>query len=246
MFVEPDRALRAAGTRQERRGQLCNLFQRLAVVGDAGGLLQWLSGENQMRRGGQEPLAQRHRTIDIDNDGNAAPAGFDAELGAERRTAALGQDGVTIFEQFVSVGQLDFPQFRIAERHDGALAGRVDHDVGDRRHQARHVHDVLGVDALMRHLVENVAARSLLGIAHRPADRGPAAEPHDPDRAIERVAAADLLEMGGVLLGAACGQARHAERQVAHRHADAQDARGNFGRSSVKVHRLAHHVRPAP
>ena len=71
------------------------------------------------------------------------------------RAAAFGQDGVAIVQQRLDVGQLNLPQFRIAERDDGALAARVDHDAGDRRHQARHVHDVLGLDAFMRQLVEN-------------------------------------------------------------------------------------------
>ena len=52
-------------------------------------------------------------------------------------------------------------------------------------------------------LSKMIAARCFAGIAHRPADRGAAAEPHDADRGIERVAAADFVEMGGVLLGAA-------------------------------------------
>ena len=106
-------------------------------------------------------------------------------------------------QQLVGIGQADFPQFRIAERDDGALAAGIDHDAGDRRHQPRHVHDVLGVDAFMRELVEDVAARGFAGIAHRAADRGAAAEAHDADRGVERVAAADFLEMAGVLLGAA-------------------------------------------
>src|SRR5882757_7522618 len=47
--VEPDRTLRAPRSRQKRRGQFRNLFERLAVVGYAGGLLQGLAGEYQMR-----------------------------------------------------------------------------------------------------------------------------------------------------------------------------------------------------
>src|SRR6266702_1532822 len=49
LLVEPDRTLRAPRSRQKRRGQLRNLFERLAVVGYAGGLLQGLAGEHQMR-----------------------------------------------------------------------------------------------------------------------------------------------------------------------------------------------------
>ena len=104
----------------------------------------------------EQALAQRHRAIDVDDDGDAAPARLGAEIGAEFRAAALGQDGVAVVEQRVGVGQLDLPQFRIAEGDDGALAARVDHDVRDRRHQARHVHEVFGLDAFMRELVENV------------------------------------------------------------------------------------------
>ena len=154
-----------------------------------------LAGEHQMRRRGQQALAQRHRAVDVDDHGNAAPARLGAEIGAELRAAALGQDGVAILQQLVGVGQADLPQFRIAERDDGALAAGVDHDGRDRRHQAGHVHDVLGVDALMRELVEDVPARGFAGVAHRSADRGAAAEAHDADRGIERVAAADFIEM---------------------------------------------------
>src|ERR1700687_2230595 len=109
LFVEPDGALRAPGSRQKRWGQLRNLFQRLGVVGDAGGLLQWLAREHQMRRGGEQSLPQRHRTIDIDDDGNSSPARLDAEIGAELRAAALGQDGVAVLQQLVGIGQVDLP-----------------------------------------------------------------------------------------------------------------------------------------
>ena len=118
-----------------------------------------------------------------------------AQIGAEFGAAALGEDGGAIVQQRVEVGQLDIPQFRIAEGHDGALAGRIDHDRRDRRHQARHVDEMLGLDALMRHLLEDEAAGCFLGVAHRAADRGAAAEPDDADRGIERVAAADFVEM---------------------------------------------------
>ena len=100
----------------------------------------------------------------------------------------------------------------------------------------------LVVDALMRELFEDEAARCFAGVAHRPADRGAAAEPHDSDRGIERVAAADLVEMGGVLLGAARRNAADAKRQVAHRHADAEDTRRDFRRGSVKIHRGIRHA----
>src|SRR5882672_3073518 len=49
VLVEPDGALRAPRSRQKRRGQLGDLFERLAVVGYSGGLLQGLAGEYQMR-----------------------------------------------------------------------------------------------------------------------------------------------------------------------------------------------------
>jgi hypothetical protein len=39
LLVEPDRALRPARPRQERRRQFGDLLQGLAIVGDAGGLL---------------------------------------------------------------------------------------------------------------------------------------------------------------------------------------------------------------
>jgi len=54
----------------------------------------------------------------------------------------------------------------------------------------------------------------------------------------ERVAAADFVEMAGVLLGAARRQALHAKRQIAHRHANAQNARRDFRRGGiVEIHR---------
>ena len=88
-----------------------------------------------MRRGVQQAFAQRHRAIDVDDHGNAAPDRLGAEVGAEFRAAALGQDGVAVLQQRVEVGQFHLPQFRIAEGHDGALAGGIDHDRRDRRHQ---------------------------------------------------------------------------------------------------------------
>src|SRR4051812_31661731 len=92
------------------------------------------------------------------------------------------------------------------------------------------------LDALVRHLIEDEATRCFLGIAHRPADRGAATEPNDADRAIERIAATDLVECGGVLLGAAPGNTWRMKGEVAHRHADAQDARRGFRRLVVKIH----------
>jgi len=156
---------------------------------------------------------------------------------------ALGQDRVAIVQQRIGIGQPHVPQLRIAEGDDGALAGRVDHDGRDRRHQVAHVHEMAGVDALMRHLIEDVAARCLPGIADRTADRGPAAEPHDADSRIQRIAAANLLEMRGILLGAARGHAGRAEGQISHRHADAEDPRRDFGRPDLKVHAWIRHVR---
>jgi hypothetical protein len=53
VLVESDRAARAAGAGEEGRRQSRDLFQRCAVVGDIGGLLQGLAGEHQMRRCGE-------------------------------------------------------------------------------------------------------------------------------------------------------------------------------------------------
>src|SRR5467141_3574857 len=72
VLVEPDRAQRAPRSRQERRGQFCDFLERLAVLGDPGGLLQGFAREYQVRRGGEQPLPQRHRTVDIDDDRDAA------------------------------------------------------------------------------------------------------------------------------------------------------------------------------
>ena len=61
-----------------------------------------------MRGRVEQPLAQRHRAIDVDDDGNAAPARLGAEIGAEFRAAALGQDRGAIVQQRLGVGQLTF------------------------------------------------------------------------------------------------------------------------------------------
>ncbi len=195
-----------------------------------------------MRRHVEQPLAQRHCAIDIDDHGDAAPARLGAKISTELRAAAFGQDSGAVVQQCLGGRQMDLPQFGIAERDDAALAARIDHDGRDRSHQARHAHDMLGLDALMREVVEDKAARGLARVAHWSADRGTAAEADDADRGIERVAAADLVEMGGVLLGAAGGHAADTERQVAHRHADAEDARRDFRRGSVKVHTGIRHA----
>src|SRR5258705_6404642 len=98
------------------------------------------------------------------------------------------------------------------------------------------------LDALMRHLLEDEAARCFLGIAHRPANRGAATERSDTDRAIERVAAADFVECGGVLLGTAPGNTRRMKGKVTHRHADAEYPRRDFGRFLLKVHSGIRHA----
>ena len=47
-----------------------------------------------MCRGVEQALAQRHRAIDVDDHGNAAPDRFGAQVGAEFGAAAFGEDGV--------------------------------------------------------------------------------------------------------------------------------------------------------
>src|SRR6202521_3677271 len=79
--------------------------------------------------------------------GNTARRRFGAKSSAEGGAPALGQDGIAVFQQQIVVGQVNITQFRVAEGDDGALAARVDHDVGYRRHQPRHVHEVFGLDA---------------------------------------------------------------------------------------------------
>src|SRR3954469_12734790 len=82
--------------------------------------------------------------------------------------------------------------------------------------------------------------------SHRPADRGAATEPNNPDCAIERVAAADFVECGGVLLGAASGNTRRMKGEVAHRHADAENAGWHFRRLILKIHAWTRYVRSSP
>src|SRR4029077_7396493 len=69
---------------------------------------------------------------------------------------------------------------------------------------------------------------------HRPADRGAAAEPRDSDRPVERIAPANLVKMRPIFLGAARRQSWHAKRQVAHRHADAENPRRCFSRGAPR------------
>ena len=64
VLVEPDRALGAAGARQERRRQFGDLLQRLAVVGDPGGLLQrlrWRTPDATTRSAGPRAATSRGR-----------------------------------------------------------------------------------------------------------------------------------------------------------------------------------------
>src|SRR5262249_32450868 len=100
--------------------------------------------------------------------------------------------------------------------------------------------------ALVLHLIEDESARHLLGIAHGAADRGASAEPHDADRGIERVAAADFIEGRRILLGTASGNAGCMAGEVAHRHADAEDARRYFRRLGLKVHAWIRHAVHGP
>src|SRR5713226_1566712 len=109
VLVEPDRALRAPRSRQKRRGQLRNLFERLAVVGDPGGCLLRFAGKHQMRGGGEQAFSQRHGAVDIDDDRNAALAGLGAEIGAKLRAAILGQDSAAVLQQLVGIRKVDLP-----------------------------------------------------------------------------------------------------------------------------------------
>ena len=86
-----------------------------------------------MRCSGQEAVVQRHDAIDVDNHGDAAPAGLGAQIGRERRAAAFDQDGVAIGQQPAGIGQAHLPQLRIAEFHVGAFAAAINQDRGDRR-----------------------------------------------------------------------------------------------------------------
>ncbi|MGY3287900.1 hypothetical protein ACVWWP_000967 [Bradyrhizobium sp. LM3.6] len=82
-----------------------------------------------------------------------------------------------------------------------------------------------GLDAFSFHPFEDEAARNLPGIAHGARERDAAAKPRHGDCGIERVAAADLREMGGIRLAAARGHGLDPKGQVAHGNADAEDAR---------------------
>jgi hypothetical protein len=200
-----------------------------------------------MRGGGEQTLAQRHGAVDIDDHGDAAADSLGAEIGAELGASAFGQHRGAVFQQHVGRRQSNLPQFGIAEGDDVAFAGRVDHDRRQRGHQASHMHEVFGVDALMRELVENVAACGLARIAHRSADRGAAAKPHDADRGTERIAAADLLEMGRVLLRSTRRHLWRTEGEVAYGNTNAENAWRDFRRPVVKIHaRMVRQVVQAP
>jgi hypothetical protein len=51
--------------------------------------------------------------------------------------------------------------------------------------------------------------------------------------------------MAGIHLEAALRQFLDAECQIAYRHADTENARRDFRRGRLKVHRFVHHIRPA-
>ena len=61
-----------------------------------------------MRRGREQALAPLHRTVDIDDDGKAAPNCFGANVGAELRTAALGRHRIAVFQHGIDERKLDF------------------------------------------------------------------------------------------------------------------------------------------
>src|SRR3954447_13278701 len=128
-LVEPERAFRALRPRHKGWRQLCDFSQCLGIVGDPRGRLQRLARKYQMRGGRQQALPQGHGAVDIDHDRNAAVARFGAKFSAEFGAAVFRQDGVAIAEQFVRVGQADFPQPRIAESDDGALSAGIDQDI---------------------------------------------------------------------------------------------------------------------
>ena len=79
-----------------------------------------------------------------------------AKIGANSRSGFRSGSRRNLRSSMSASRQLHLPQFRIAIGDDGALAGGVDHDGGYRRHQARHVHEMGGVDAFLRQLIVDV------------------------------------------------------------------------------------------
>ena len=227
VFIEPQRALDAQRRRQECRGQLGDLLQRLGVVGNPSGRLERLAGEHQMRGRSQKSFAQRHGAVDINDDRDAAPPCLDAEIGTEFRATALDQDGAAVI--------------RATGRHRAGGPSIVP-DRGSSRWFARRrasimmleialpgpacARESLGVDALPRELFEEYNAADV-----SPASPiGPQIEARAPSRA-SPIAALSAFPPQIWSKWVACsleprvGRPWHAKRQVPHRNADAEDTR---------------------
>ena len=214
-----DRAPRARASPPETTGSALAIFfsawpSSVTPAVSCSGSLENTRCEEAVSSPSRSDIARSTSTI----TGNAAPAGLGAKVGAEFGAAALGQDGGAVLQQRVGVRQAG--PSTIPDRGRSTMVRSplgIDHDRRDRRHQARHVHDVFGLDALMRELARKCSGSRFRG--HRPSAREIEARPPsrtDSDRAIERVAAADFVEMAGVLLGAAC-RAGPATRNVRSR-----------------------------
>ncbi len=107
--------------------------------------------------------------------------------------------------------------------------------VGDRRHQARHVHEVLGLDAFVRELFEDDSG----SVVSRASPIGPQIEARPPRRTMPIAALSALppqisSKWVAFSLEPRAGTPLDAKRQVAHRHADAEDARRDLWRGGVE------------
>ena len=103
--VEPDRAL---GPRVPARNDGVNLAiffsawaSSVTSAVSCSGSLENIRWEEAFSR----PSRSDHRAIDVDDHGNAAPDSLGAEISAEHRAAALGEDGGAVVQQRVEVGQ---------------------------------------------------------------------------------------------------------------------------------------------
>src|SRR4029077_8416597 len=89
---------------------------------------------------------------------------------------------------------------------------------------------------------EDIPGGGFASVAHWPADRGAAAEAHDTDGGVERVAAADFIKMAGVRFGAASGNTTDPKGQIAHGNADTENPRRSSWRFVVKIHTGIRHA----
>ena len=159
-----------------------------------------------------------------------------AEIRAEFRAAALGEDGGAIVQQRLDVGQLTFHSSgsRKVTMVRSPVGSIITAEIGVTR------------PGMCTICLVSMPSCAILSKMYRlevslTSPIGPQTEARPPRRTMPIAALRALppqisSKCGRVLLGAAPGNTGDAEGQVAHRHADAEDARRDFRRFVVKVH----------